>query len=184
MKNLFRLSIVIAVLSIPLITAQAEPQASKDWLWDISVNTSAAGDKYVYAATVNSGTRIFGQFCDLTEGSCYYMVELGITCVTDSEYPTLINSNIGVYSVTLVCEKMFNSYKNLFYINPFETIDRIAKSADNIGFAVAMEAGTFKVIRFSLSGSNHAIKMMRMGAEILQKKTPATQYNLKSEEYL
>ena len=59
----------------------------------------------------------------------------------------------------------------------------ILRQASNIGFAVAMEGDEFKVVRFSLLGSTHAIEMMRSGAEILSDQINYKS-NTKSEEYL
>jgi hypothetical protein len=51
-----------------------------------------------------------------------------------------------------------------------------------------MDDGTFKVVRFSLAGSNHAIAMMTAAAELLYQsrsgKIETNKAKVKSEEYL
>lgn len=184
MKKIFKAASIVVAVSIPLLAAHAESQTSKDWFWDVSDNFEVAGQDFIYAATVNADGRVLGQYCYISEGSCYYLVELGITCDTDSEYPSLLNSDKAAISINLVCGHKVDSGSNVFFIKPFDDVDNIVLSANSIGFAVAMEAGTFKVVRFSLSGSTHAIKMMTRGAEILQESKSGTQRSLSSEEYL
>ena len=156
----------------------ADAQISKDWHWDLSYS-----DDYAYAATANSDGRILGQYCYYADGSCVYLVSLGILCEAGAEYPSILNSNAGVLDVRLICGHIYQG-ENVFFIKPFDDVDNIVMSADNIGFAVAMEEGTFKVVRFSLSGSTHAIKMMRLGAEIINEEKSKSQKDIKSEEFL
>lgn len=85
--------------------------------------------------------------------------------------------------VRLICGDKYQG-ENVFFIKPFDDVDNIVLTASTIGFAVAMEEGTFKVVRFSLSGSTHAIKMMQLGAEIIRKEKSENQQDVKSEEYL
>ena len=157
----------------------AEPQISKDWIWDL------AGDEYVYAATVNSDGRVLGQYCYFSDSSCVYLVSLGILCESGSEYPSILNSSAGVAEVRLVCGHMYQG-ENVFFIKPFDEVDNLVKQANNVGFAVAMEEGTFKVVRFSLSGSTYAIEMMRAGAELLNeaKQNNQQKQKVRSEEFL
>jgi len=159
--------------------ASAEVQVSKDWAWDLS------GNEYVYAATVNSDGRILGQYCYFSESTCVYLVSLGITCESGSEYPSILNSSAGVADVELVCGHKYQG-ENVFFIKPFDEVDNLIKQANNVGFAVAMEEGTFKVVRFSLSGSTYAIEMMRAGAEILNEARQKNQQKnkIRAEEYL
>ena len=156
----------------------AEAQISKEWFWDMT-----SSDEYAYAATVNSDGRVLGQYCYYSESSCVYLVSLGIICADDSEYPSILNSDAGVVEVKLVCGHK-NNDENVFFIKPFDDVDNLVLSASTIGFAVALEEGTFKVVRFSLSGSTHAIKMMRLGAEIINEEKSTNQQKAKSEEFL
>ncbi len=157
----------------------AEVQMNKDWGWDLS------GSEYVYAATQNQDGRILGQYCYFSESSCVYLVSLGITCESGSDYPSILNSSAGVTDVNLFCGHEYQG-ENVFFIKPFDVVDNIIKKADNVGFAVAMEEGTFKVVRFSLSGSTYAIEMMRAGAEILNeaRQKYEQKQKVRSEEYL
>ena len=186
MKRFFWVTSIIVAVSIPLMVAHAEPQISKDWTWDISSSIDVNGGEFVYAGTINSDGRILGQSCYITDGSCFYFVDLGITCETDSQYPSLLNSGKGAVSASLVCGRKLDNGNNVFRIPSFDDVNEIVLSADSVGFAVAIEAGRFKVVRFSLSGSTRAIEMMRMVAEIRQRSSSgsATPRNFSSEEVL
>ncbi len=47
----------------------------------------------------------------------------------------------------------------------FEAVDELVKTANKIGFAVALKGDQFLVVRFLLSGSAQAIAAMRKEAE-------------------
>lgn len=148
-------------LAVALSVAQlvwAETRYNKEWAWDTS------NADFAYAATVNDDGRVLGQYCYYSQSTCIYIVSFGITCEQGGEYPALINSNLGAVEVRLVCGHDLGK-ENAFYIKPFETIDGTIKDATNIGFAIAMESGYFKVVRFSLAGSTYAIESMRSYVE-------------------
>ncbi|GAA5317318.1 MAG: hypothetical protein AseanaTS_25230 [Candidatus Pelagadaptatus aseana] len=166
------------VLTVPAI-ALAEPKLSKDWAWDLS------GSDYAYAATHNAEGRVLGQYCYFNEGACFYQVSLGVTCNKGAQYPSILNSSSGAAEVRLVCSHRQNG-DNVFVVAPFEGVDKLVKEASDLGFAVAMEQGQFKVIRFSLSGSEHAITAMRDAAKALDNasQNQTGKMVLMSEEYL
>lgn len=186
MKRIFSILSIVVAVSIPLMVAHAKPKISKDWEWDINIDNE--GSEYAYARTLNTEGRILGQICFISDGSCLYFVNLGVTCETNSITPSLINSDKATTSVSLVCNSKHPNYNNVFYVSKtqFNDVHKIVLSADNIGFAVAMKSGSFKVVRFSLSGSTHAIEMMRIWAEklIRRKSELESQRDRPSEEYL
>lgn len=144
----------ISLIWLVALSVHAEIKANKDWFWDTSKQD------FAYAATANDEGHILGQYCYYANGTCVYVVTLGIKCSQGAEYPALINSNIGAMEVRLVCgHKTGNEYA--FYLKSFKSIDDAVRQARYLGFAVAMDSGKFKVVRFSLSGSTYAIEMMR-----------------------
>src|SRR5690606_13328159 len=119
-------SIVLGAALLSAITpAGAEPRRSHDWQWDID------GDSYYYAATETPSGHAFGQYCYFDSGSCYYLIGVKTTCDIGDEYPALLNSDAGSAHVTLICSHKFDDY-NVFFITPFDDIDRIAKSASRV----------------------------------------------------
>lgn len=167
--------LTLFVLSSPL---QAEFNVNKDWMWDTS------GSEFAYAATSTDGGRILGQYCYYDQETCVYVVTLGITCDQGSEYPALVNSNVGAIEVRLICGHQAAADENAFFIKPFSEIDNAVRQASNIGFAIAMESGRFKVTRFSLSGSTYAIESMRESAMNKSRSKPESYNRGGSERYL
>jgi hypothetical protein len=174
MVRLIIFAFVMITLAGPCV---AEEQFSKDWFWDVS------GEEFVYAGTKNGEGRLLGQFCYYSMGSCLYLVSLGINCEQGEKYSSIVNSDSGASGVQLICSEKADN-ENLMIIDAFDLIDNMVKEADNIGFAVPMKDGRFKVVRFSLSGSNHAIEMMRLGAEIISGARSSGEQKVKREEYL
>lgn len=173
--------VLAAVAFMVSVSAFAELKYNKDWMWD------STGDDFSYAATITSSGRILGQYCYLDSDSCIYTVSLGITCQEEESYPVLINSDTGVIKADMICGHKISNSNYAFYIKPFDAIDLKVRSASNIGFAVAMESGKFKVVRFSLSGSTYAIESMReeTKARVLRKKNRKESYTKdRSEQYL
>lgn len=153
--------LAMMALALSPIAGLAETKMNKDWMWNLD------GSDGVYAATANRDGRILGQYCYFDNNTCIYTVSFGITCEKDSKYPVLVNSDTGAINVEMVCgHKMGGEVdENAFYITPFDAIDNTVRNATNIGFAVAMESGRFKVVRFSLAGSTYAIETMRTFAD-------------------
>jgi hypothetical protein len=162
-------------LSFFSIHLHADSYSSKDWDYNLS------NPDYAWAATANNKGRILGQYCYYDEESCMYLVSFGTTCDEGAEYTALANTNNGAYSLNLICGHEYKK-QNVFYVTPFKEIDSIVKDASIIGFALPLESGSFKVVRFSLRGSTYAIKMMRDGADAVLNNKPT--YNLRSEQYL
>ncbi|MRI35503.1 hypothetical protein EOPP23_21320 [Endozoicomonas sp. OPT23] len=151
----------ILALLVFSIASNAEVIKSEKWNWDLSHKD------YAYAATINDTNRILGQYCYYADSTCYYLVSLGITCETGDEYPSLINTDSTATTINLICGHKYNN-ENVFFIKPFDQIDKIVKKSNKVGFAVAMENGEFKVVRFSLNGSSKAIENMLLGAEAIK----------------
>lgn len=137
-------------------SASAE-QISQDWVWSVEQD-------YAFAATNNEHKRIFGQFCYYKTGLCAYIVDLGITCKKSDTFPALINTNAGSRKFDLVCGRHLHD-SNALIIKPFHSIDSLVTHNQDIGFAIALRNGKFKVVHFSLRGSKQAIKMMRSYAK-------------------
>lgn len=150
---------------------------SKEWFW-----VTDDSDNFYYAATLNSSGHLIGQYCFFKSGDCKYLLGAGITCTEGNEYPALINSTSGSTHVTIICGGKVGD-QNVFLLSPFDDIDSIIRNADRIGIAVPMENDKFKVSRFSLSGSTHAIESMRSSAEKKMSKKPVKS-TVADEEYI
>jgi hypothetical protein len=124
-----------------------------------------AGDEGVYSATRNDSGGVLGQYCLREGGRCLWLLANDVGCEDGARYPVLVNASDGAASAELVCMKLDGKPRYAFA--DFDLIDRVAKESDWIGVAFPMESGLFKVSRFSLSGAERAVALMRRAAEAM-----------------
>ena len=161
------LSAMLAVLCLlPVNVAFGHTYQVHDWFW------SNSGESFDYAATANSAGDTLGQYCYVKSGNCIYLVSLNIACHTGHHYAALINSNTGAEPVTLICDKKDNDEYVMTFAS-FKSIDTVVKSAVEVGIAVPMKDGLFRVSRFALDGSNQAINQMRQDARSRMQAAPS-----------
>ena len=153
----------------------SETGTSKDWFW-----STEHTDLY-FAGTGLDSELALGQYCfiiqkgDYQPGDCVYMVTLGISCEVGNAYPGVINSDKGTVAIKLFCShKVDNTDGYAMIMINFDDVDSIVRTANKLGIAIPMEGAQFKVVRFSLSGSNHAIESMRAeAANSIERKAPS-----------
>jgi hypothetical protein len=130
-----------------------------------------------YAATTNDSGNLFGQWCDIADRSCMYLMAIPVNCVTDERYLLLSNSDSSANGVEILCRGSLGSknadgrplYRYVF--TNFDSIDHQVRHSRRIGFAFPMAGDAFHVARFSLAGAVPAITAMRGAAE---RRVPAT----------
>lgn len=149
----------------------------KDWYW--SINDEAVA----YAKVINNQNSTLGQYCYYGSGMCRYMFNLSVTCKEKDEYVGLVNSDIGVFDISLYCVSSSDGGA-VFFVGDFDYIDKIVRESDNIAMAVAIDAGYFKVVRFSLAGSIYAIEMMLSGFRERKGRKPFIFKPESDEQYL
>jgi hypothetical protein len=138
--------------------ASAQVQRFGSWRVDFGADQS---DAY----TSNDSGSVFGFFC--YENSCTFYLNTGSTCKENSRIPLLINADSGSnYSIgTCVVVKSGTTTR---YFNSIQDKDIVTaiSSGRIIGFAIPMEGGDFKVVRFNLDG---AIAASGKAAEIIDR---------------
>jgi hypothetical protein len=153
-------SSAIALLLLIQSNAQANPNsitnpnqqttqkiASQNWVVDISGQTTEA-------YTANDSKSSFGVFC--AGEQCMFYLHQALNCEPGTKYSVLLNSQTVATALSMECTRIGGK---LFQIlNPFETVLRAAQAGDTIGFAVALQSGSFAVTRFSLAGAKPAIE--------------------------
>src|SRR5439155_9861759 len=68
-----------------------------DWIVDVH------DPDVLSMATVNDSDHVFGQFCSLDEGSCLWLIHLGIACKKGDTYPVLANWDTGAVYLEVSC---------------------------------------------------------------------------------
>lgn len=126
----------------------AETKKFGDWIVDLDKT-------YAEAYSSNSSGSTIGMFCLKSSQECMYYLSTGDTCTVDTKTVGLINAETGAWSVELYCTKIEDGRHINFFTN-FDEIDHLIKSNKSVGLALPMQDGQFKVIRFSLLGSEKA----------------------------
>lgn len=148
-----RIFIALIILVQPCF---GETFSSGDWAWTTDTNS----DGFYYALTVNDSGHFLGQYCYFESENCMYLLNIDIGCEPESEYPALINSDAGAFSLILICYDLGNG-DNAFYMSSFDDVNQVVLEALRMGIVVPLQSDEFKVSRFSLIGSNQAIEDMR-----------------------
>ncbi|ENP0873894.1 hypothetical protein ACCI29_004392 [Vibrio parahaemolyticus] len=154
MKKLLLILLAISS-SFPAFSADT---IHKDWV------ISTDGDDYYYAATINNSGHVFGKYCYFEDQQCLFLISVDITCTKGNKYPVLVNAESGSFNLNLVCGDRMGS-QNVLVFDNFDQVERTAKESNQLGIAIPMESGHFKVSRFSLSGSSYSLDTMTNEAE-------------------
>ncbi|MBE7927631.1 hypothetical protein [Pseudomonas saudiphocaensis] len=107
------------------------------------------------AVTVNDSGNFIGFRCYSSSKNCIHVLSANTNCTDGAKYPILINSDYSSMSMDAVCGKNGNGHE--LYLTKYDDIHDLLQKGNNIGFAIPMESGQFKVVRFSLSGSEKAM---------------------------
>lgn len=129
--------------------ALAAPQQYGDWVVTLS-------GEYQEAYTGNDSGSTFGLFC--FNGACEFYVDSNNPCTENAAIPMLINSETGALSVKSKCVHLNvqrGRTRYVYSIMDTDVIDAIS-NGQAIGFAMPLESGKFKVVRFSLNGARDA----------------------------
>lgn len=142
MKYLFWLLLVIS------LNAEAD-QKFGDWIFrDALENIQVAN-------STNSSNNTAGIICFLKTGNCSAYLATDAACESGADYPMMINSSIGSFSINSTCTEIAGS--KFLVINQFAESKAAFESGGIVGFVLPMESGNFKVMRFSTKGATAAI---------------------------
>lgn len=111
------------------------------------------------ASTTNDTGSVTGILCNTDKEACVAYISLTITCEEGHFYPLMSNSSVGSFIFTSTCT-IFRGAK-YFVLDDFENAIQTFESGGEIGFAMPMASGHFRVIRFGTAGATAAIKEAR-----------------------
>lgn len=155
-------SLIAALLIATGTGAYATPGATfGDW----SLGSTADGQ--LYAGTTNDSGGMLIKGCDPSKAACYWYLITYTACDVGALSPALINSTLGTATVNLQCDGGADLQGGRMYRyqvgNP-DLLDSVATGSSNVGIAVGLVDGQFKVYRFSLKGASTAISTLLKGA--------------------
>lgn len=146
-------SVVISAAAYAGNAVSANVATFGDW----SVVRSSDG-KDLIAGTLNQAGNFIGFRCFSNTKKCVHALGADIICDDGDKYPILINSNTSSLSMEAICSKNGKTYELL--LTKYDEIHEILLKSGNVGFAIPMENGNFQAVRFSLNGSDKAIKLV------------------------
>lgn len=106
------------------------------------------------ASTRNDSGAEFGKICFRESGDCIWMFTAQTQCADAGETPALLSTAAGAIFVTLHCFEQDGIKYNA--LSPYNLVSDAVKSPGRVGIAIPLTDGLFKVVRFSLTGSNGA----------------------------
>ena len=162
MKFFFLLILFISRLSI------VDDQKYGDWL-------VMQSNEFSIAKTVNDSGSVVGMICSPNGNNRSPYLPLDISCEDKSVNPMMMNSKTGSLPVAATCSKIGEALFLIF--NDYQSIQYAFESGGEIGFAIPMADGKFKVVRFSTTGAIPATK------QILLSKKNIKQTGLKDESF-
>jgi hypothetical protein len=138
--------------------------------WFVDVGESGG---FIYAATVNDSGNFFGQYCYPRDSSCMWFLGMNIICKEGEKYPVLINSDDGASQLEVLCTGIINKTIYRYAFTNFDAVDNIVKRGLRVGFAFPLQSDQFKIVRFNLDGSSHAVTVMReLASEAIPSNVP------------
>jgi len=157
----------IQCLFVGMLLFSSSEGLALEWIQDWMFLVGDNGDGI---AAVGDDQEMLGFRCFSETKKCIHFIITGTSCNIGSEVPILVNTKSGASQISGMCGKS-NKYE--LYLTPYDNIHTLLKKNSQIGFAIPLESGRFKALRFSLKGSSKA--MDKAEAQVaLQKKSPVS----------
>jgi len=129
-----------------------------DWIVDVH------DPDVLSMATVNDSDHVFGQFCSLDDGSCLWLIHLGIACKKGDTYPVLANWDTGAVYLEVSCNGQLKEGGYVYAFTNFDQVDKLVRQSKRVSFAFPMQEDEFQVVRFNLRGATTALSAMQEAA--------------------
>lgn len=123
-------------------------------------------DSY-FAASVNDSGGLLGKSC--SRQGCRWIMTTNTNCESGSSYSALMSSGLGAVPVNLICQPNEKT-SGRYLIQEFEIMDKAVAGSQQVGFAVALKSGEFRVARFSTTGwSQAADKLINLMTNVIRR---------------
>lgn len=141
---------LLAIAGLLMASAGAIAEARYgDWKVEVT------DDDTVIASTVNDSGLWLGKICWVSTQKCVWALSVADTCKDGDSYVGLVNANSGARDMRFLCSGRAKDGQTLV-IQEYDSMNEFSANDPMIGIAMPMQNGTFKVLRFSLSGSHEA----------------------------
>jgi hypothetical protein len=132
----------------------APAQVIGDWVVDVESQNAYS------AVTVNDSGHGFGVFCDLNEGTCYWLIEMSSSCDEGTTYPVLGNSDGTAVNLELLCIGRLEGGSSAYAFKDFDQVEKLVRHSDRVGFAVPLGGDEFRMEKYNLRGTVDALALM------------------------
>lgn len=127
---------------------------SAESIGDWTVSKELKG--WQFANTTNLEGSSTGVVCSTSENTCNSYIGLNANCDVGNKYPMMINSSVGAFVIFTTCVQIGNV--KFYFIDDFDSAKSAFESGGEIGFAIPLQNGNFRSIRFSTKGATASIK--------------------------
>lgn len=145
--------LVAAVFLLVSTCAAADSKRYGAW----TVDTSIPG--FQIATTTDDADSAAGVICNREVNGCEAYVAPDIRCTNGADYPLMLNSSLGAFAMTSKCMHIGDFH--VLITDSFDNMINAFESGGEIGVAIPMANGEFRVARFSTVGAVAAIKAAR-----------------------
>jgi hypothetical protein len=159
---------IFALMIFPICLAASAGQ--RIGAWEVSL---VAEDMQV-AQTVNSAGSLAGVLCFISTNACSAYISSDVACEEKAKYPLMINATTGANLSMSTCITVKNA--QFLMIDNFAATVAAFESGGEVGFAIPLEGGKFRVLRFDCAGATAAIRQARANPmKPVQSKNPSSQ---------
>jgi hypothetical protein len=144
----------------------AHAQVIGDWVVDVESQNAYS------AVTFNDSGHAFGAFCDLSKGSCYWLIEMSSSCDEGTTSPVLGNSDGTAVNLELVCIGRLEGGSSAYAFTDFDQVDKLVRHSDRVGFAMPLGGDEFRMEKYNLRGTVDALAVMLAAATERLKSVP------------
>jgi hypothetical protein len=143
----------LVLASSPLAAAPPKSGTVKDWTFTDYADGTAG------AQTTNESESSLGVYC-ASKDNCLAYLATDSGCQDGSKYTVMMNANSGANALLATCKSLATPRSKqqfaLFFEDLGAVLDTMLKD-HTVGFAIPLASGQFKVVRFSLEGSNETL---------------------------
>lgn len=128
-----------------LIASAAHAQQYGSW----SVDRLKDDTNTYYAASINEAGGLLGKVCN--KSGCQWIVTASVNCESGAMYTGLLSSAIGAFPLNMQCSPN-DKTTGRYVIKEFEVMESSVQKGEQVGIAMALKSGDFRVARYAIGG--------------------------------
>lgn len=122
-----------------------------------------------FAATMNDSGGVLGKTCD--SGGCNWVMTLKAGCEAGSTYSGLLSAQSGAAAIRLRCAPNKTSSAGRYIIEEFAVMEDAVRTGDQLGIAIPLKSGEFRVARYPIGGWSDASTHLAARVSVMLKRS-------------